>query len=211
MLDAVEAQRRARYRRPDDRDRFTLGAALLRIALGVGFGVAPEAVRIDRTCPRCGAPHGKPRAPDYPVDVSVGHSGDYVAVALSTAGPVGVDVELMRPVDHTKLAVEICAPDEQGSVTSERDLYVYWTRKESVLKAAGIGLTVPLWSLAVTSPSDAPRLLRTPDGMGLTATLRDLSTAPGYAGAVTVLAKGPITFRAHPADDGPQLLTCDAG
>lgn len=53
--------RRAAYRLPADQDRFTLGVALTRTVLGALLGVVPEEVKLDRSCPDCGKPHGRPR------------------------------------------------------------------------------------------------------------------------------------------------------
>lgn len=50
LLNEVERGRRERYLRPDDRDRFTLGAAVTRLAAGELLGVPPERVPLDRTC-----------------------------------------------------------------------------------------------------------------------------------------------------------------
>jgi 4'-phosphopantetheinyl transferase len=112
---------------------------------------------VTRACPDCDRPHGKPLVPDTGLHVSVSHSGDLVAVAVTTAAPVGIDVEL-------------------GS-----DLG--WCRWESVVKATGDGMRVPLF------PVSDPVSYR---GAPLAATVRDLELGPDHVGAVTVLARGPL-------------------
>jgi len=42
LLDDVEAERRGKYKLQDDRDRFTLGAALLRIVVAQWTGLAEQ-------------------------------------------------------------------------------------------------------------------------------------------------------------------------
>jgi phosphopantetheinyl transferase len=67
-------------------------------------------------CPRCGSvEHGRPYV-DAPVDISVAHAAGLTVVAVSTAGPVGVDTER--------------AEDSQPG----------WVRREAVAKALGTGL-----------------------------------------------------------------------
>ena len=118
-LDAVERARAEAYERPADRARSLLGAALLRTAVADHLGVAPHEVVVDRRCPDCGAQHGAPRILGPGTDhswVSVSHSGLLAVVAVSGAGPVGVDVQ--RIAD---LADPADAPG--------------WVRREALLKA----------------------------------------------------------------------------
>src|SRR5439155_22967964 len=60
LLDDVERERRAAYRRDEDGDRFLVGCALAKVALGEHLGRSASSIRLSRTCPTCGKPHGKP-------------------------------------------------------------------------------------------------------------------------------------------------------
>jgi 4'-phosphopantetheinyl transferase len=96
MLDAGERARVESLERPADRGRSLVSAAMLRVAVAAHVGVAPAEVVVDRTCAECGGPHGAPRIvrDGTPVPwVSVSHSGLLAVVALSSRGPVGVDVQ----------------------------------------------------------------------------------------------------------------------
>ena len=196
LLDSSETARRDRYRRRDDRDRFTLGASLLRSVLGAHLGESPAQVRVNRRCSKCGRPHGKPRVASAGVEVSVAHSGDFAAVAITRAGPVGVDVEAILPIDYRALLETVCAPEEFPEVVTHGGFYAYWTRKESVLKAAGFGLTVAPSELWVTPPEEPPRILRAPEPVPPTV-VADVSPDATYAAAVAVLTKTPVDFRTH--------------
>ena len=102
-LDAAERGRLAAYTRDEDKARFLLGAAVIRRVLGRGLEVPPAEVRLDRTCPDCGRPHGKVATDG--MQLSVSHSGDLVAVAFHPGTAVGVDVELVDPaIDADSLA-----------------------------------------------------------------------------------------------------------
>lgn len=195
LLASSEIARRRSYGQEADRDRFTLGAALLRLLVSRRSGLPAEAVPVDRTCPKCGQSHGRPRIQGCALEVSVTHSGDYVAVAVSTS-PVGVDIEAIRPVDYLALVGEVCSPEERAMVATEVDFFHYWTRKESLLKAVGVGLGVPMCSVSVSPPREPPRVLSAPQDFP-SARLAGLSPAWGYAGAVTVLTDGAVLWRAH--------------
>jgi 4'-phosphopantetheinyl transferase len=175
LLDESERGRRDRYLREEDRTRFTLGAVLLRLVVGPGQP-------IDRTCERCGEPHGRPRLPGDDRHVSVTHSGAIAAVAITRAGPVGIDVETLRVFDHTPLLADVLAPEERAPGLEA--FFAYWTRKESVHE------------VAVSAPHEPAQLLRY-QGEALDARMTDLALAPGHAGAATVLTARPVRFRVH--------------
>lgn len=114
-------------------------------------------------------PYGKPSvraAP--PIFVNVSHSGDWVLVAVSRRGEVGIDVELARPdVDVMEIAPtvftrrEMDALVEQGPRERRAMFYRLWTRKEAVLKAWGTGFSldardVHVGAEAPTAPVRAP-------------------------------------------------------
>ena len=96
LLGEVERERRDRFHREEDQVRFTLGVAVLRRAVASTLGVSVADVAIDRTCPTCDQPHGRPRLPGGELHLSVSHSGAWVAVALSPVAPVGIDVERLK-------------------------------------------------------------------------------------------------------------------
>ena len=83
-----------------DRDRTIVAWALVRTLLGDLLGEDPADVAIERHCVRCGSgDHGKPRLADTSAGIhfSLAHSGPHVVVAVSRAGPVGIDVECLKP------------------------------------------------------------------------------------------------------------------
>lgn len=201
-LTALELGRRERYVRGEDRDRFTLATVLLRVAVAAWVDVAVDDVAIDRTCPTCGEPHGRPRVVGHDVHVSIAHSGGFVGVALCGSAPVGLDVEEVGRRPYEDLVDDVCAPSERPSVTGPADFYAYWTRKESVLKALGVGLEEPMTSLLVTPPGAPPAVVSYRDAP-LVATMADVGPADGYAGAVTVLSAGPVAVESA---DGTPLL-----
>jgi 4'-phosphopantetheinyl transferase len=195
FLDASEEARSRQLRRLEDRERFVLAAALLRVVVALRAGLAPEEVRIDRTCARCGGAHGRPRVVGHGLEVSVSHSGALVVIAATSAGRVGVDVERVRPIDHVSLSDEICRPGEARPDLEPASFYKLWTRKESVLKATGAGLRLSMAEVGVTAPGDPPRLLSYAGDTSIECEMADIRPSAGYVGAVTVLGASPVVFR----------------
>lgn len=118
-VSPAELARAEAYERPADRGRSLLGAALLRATVAERLGVRPVEVVVDRTCSDCGGGHGRPRilGPGSALPwVSVSHSGVLVVVAISTDGPIGVDVQRVA---------DLADPEEAGA----------WVRGEARLKA----------------------------------------------------------------------------
>ncbi|MFJ9741742.1 4'-phosphopantetheinyl transferase family protein [Streptomyces sp. NPDC101166] len=228
LLDPVERARHEAIARADDQGRFLLGCALSRIALGELLGVSPAEVPLRRVCPRCGGPHGKPRlavphgSPFAGVDFSVTHSGDVVGVAVVHGAVVGLDVEeagaaldvdTVAPValsDAEFAALNAHPPAERTSAFLR-----VWTRKEAVLKALGVGLTVPPRRLEVSVPTRPPTVLAWPDRPTAPRDLAmadvDVVTGPGRPPAIaTVAVAGATALRVHHRD-GTAAVTAYAG
>jgi 4'-phosphopantetheinyl transferase len=203
LLDEAERRRWAAYRRDADRERFLTGCALAKTALARYTGQRPADVRFDRTCGRCGEPHGKPVLVGGGGQHSVTHSGDLVAVAVARA-PVGVDVEQLdgrrRPLgrdgDPDGLARIVLSPAERAVLAGvpqagrARAFLVAWTRKEAVTKAAGDGLGAAFSHVVVAADAGPPRLVswpypRSPDDVSLL----DLDVADGYVAALAVIGR----------------------
>ncbi|NRQ51339.1 4'-phosphopantetheinyl transferase superfamily protein [Aeromicrobium stalagmiti] len=159
---------------------------LTRIAADAS-GHTVDEVRVVHACRTCGSDrHGKlqVRLPPgaRPLHLSLGRSGDQAVVAVSDAGPVGVDVEATGPASS-------------GLVT--------WVRKESVVKATGHGLTIDPDAIGVSEPDAPPALQAWPESepIGAPVWMFDLPAPDGYVAAATVLAPAPpvVTPEAAPA------------
>jgi 4'-phosphopantetheinyl transferase len=204
VLSDGERARRAGLWDPGHRAQYTVAAALLRLVAAPLTERTAAGVVVDRSCPTCDRPHGRPRLPGTGLHVSISHSGATVAVAVSGAGAVGVDVQQVQDDSVDELSPLVLASSEAGHVEVARDFFTYWTRKEALVKATGDGVTVPLSEVVVTPPGTPPRLLGYPRQDGLAAQLRDLSPDLGYVGALAVLSPGPVVVHERSAE---QLLT----
>ncbi|KOX10055.1 4'-phosphopantetheinyl transferase superfamily protein [Nocardiopsis sp. NRRL B-16309] len=214
LLDEGEQARNARFRQQADRDRHLLGRSLARLALADLAGCPPEKVTFDLRCRSCedkartGArggdeePHGKPHpsGPAQGWEVSVSHSGDWVALAVSEGVPVGIDVEGVTAArDVEGLADYTLAEEERRAwlllPAQERAtaFFGYWARKEALLKATGLGLSGGLRRVAVSPPHTPARLLSWEGGGGPDAAwLSDLDRGTAYRSALAVLTDRPV-------------------
>lgn len=133
------------------RTRVTASTAAVRAILASYTGAAPEALAIERRCHRCGrSGHGKPYlagAPRGAVEWSLSRSGDVGTLAVRRGGRVGVDVERVRPIRRAARKAEqflgtAAAAAVAGAAEGDRSavLLQEWTRREAVVKAAGVGV-----------------------------------------------------------------------
>lgn len=90
------------------------------------------------------ADNGKPIARgNVQRHISISHTGSFVAAAVSSVGPIGIDIERSgKARDFTKLAKFAFGPEEAKVVALEgaRAFYRIWTIREAISKAEGDGL-----------------------------------------------------------------------
>jgi len=182
----------ARQRIDDRRRSLVARAALARLAAATTH-VDPAAVVVAHD------ERGRPVLRDCPeLHVSVAHSGDFVACAIS-GRRVGVDVERTdRPEADDALGARVCAPTERRRLEHmpaeprTRALIRLWARKEAFAKALGVGLALPFEQLDVRH--DIPLIGGVRAGA---LRVRDVNGGPdGYAVAIAAEGRG-YRVRAH--------------
>jgi len=213
-LSPAELHRLDGLRDPGDRDRFATARVLARLRVGARTGADPRDVVIRSACAACGGTdHGRPAVAADPVDgdaragrppqLSLAHAADVVAVAVSTAGPVGVDLEPVAAVFDGFDGVALGAGEARrigasGGLDAHAVRLRAWVRKESVLKATGRGLAVDPRDVDLDDAGGRPVLRRLPGEAEPDAwALWDVDGADGghpWVGAVAVrvaMAGGP--------------------
>ena len=97
--------------------------------------------------------HGRPHLTGS-VDFNISHSGDYVMCAIGHEMKVGVDIEEIKPVDFSDF--ETLMTQEQWHLIKTagnplKTFFKYWAIKESIIKADGRGLNIPLNDIIITN------------------------------------------------------------
>ena len=207
LLNDVERTRYDSYRRDADKLRFLTGRTLIRGVAAVELGKQPRDIAIDSSCFDCGKPHGKPKVDG--LEVSISHSGDWVALAVTDRSPVGVDVEEVRDAEIDGLAGIAFSPAELATFTSvpqgdrKGAFFTYWSRKEAVVKATGKGMSVPMSKLTLTAHDESPRVVASQaDEVDIaTVHMADLTPGDGYRASVAVFGDEAPTVTERDATD----------
>lgn len=168
LLDSHERQRLPQFHSSAPRREFILSRALLRTVLAARLQVAPSALRFERDA------DGKPQlaAPFAQWHFNLSHSGEWVALALGNAGPVGIDIESHeRKNNLTAIARRFFSAAENAALQQpalsepqnpqlaavwlER-FFAIWTLKEAHAKALGCGLSKILSCSSFVPPATFP-------------------------------------------------------
>ncbi|MEO8812866.1 MAG: 4'-phosphopantetheinyl transferase superfamily protein [Caulobacteraceae bacterium] len=160
---------------------------LLRGVLRRYLDEAPEAIRLVE------GPHGKPAIEGpAPVSFNFSHSGRAAVFAVAGCAPVGVDCEAVIFTEDLGGVAEIScsaaerewlAADGEGEFTER--FFRLWTRKEAVIKAVGLGLSLPVSEIGVL-------------GEGLTRV-----AVPGHGPWWVTTIDAPAGYAAACASDAP--------
>ncbi|MCP4698958.1 MAG: 4'-phosphopantetheinyl transferase superfamily protein [Gammaproteobacteria bacterium] len=141
----------ARFKRWQDRHASLFGKLLLQQGLtNTGHSMqCLERLRYEE--------HNRPFI-DASADFNISHSHEYVICVIAGEGRAGIDIEHIRPIaledfqtymTHQEWAAIKTAPQPYEK------FFDYWSIKESVMKADGRGLFIPLPDIEVCPPHSA--------------------------------------------------------
>lgn len=201
-MSARERERAARFATEELRHRYVVTQGVARQILSQCTGIAPEAITYALS------ENGKPRLANETatdLEFNLTHSADLMLMAVTRGGPVGVDVERIRPMDDGLSIAKRFFSDHEATwlkslSAEERDpaFFRLWTRKEALLKATGDGITGGLAEVEVVAPDNTFSPLVTFKSKASGATtwhLTELEPARGFIGALATSVK-------------PRNLTC---
>lgn len=194
VLDSSERLRANSFRQPDRRRQYIQCHATLREILSRHTGVASASIEFQL------GNYGKPvlsgLAAENGITFNLSHSGVFAVIAVAKNQAVGVDIEqvktqrdLLNIAKHCFAESEYLAINRLTSTWRIDAFYTCWSRKESFVKATGLGLSMPLDKFAVNvSPDASARLIAIDSDDDSTANwqMHTLLTPVGYFGALTL-------------------------
>ena len=204
FLSPDERTRADRFRFEVHRNRFVVGRGLMRIILGKHCDVPPERLQFSY------GPNGKPALTPYEgaqrrggaLHFNLAHSEGIGVLAVTQAGPVGVDVEQVRRLQDFKELVRqffsVREAAQFSKLPGEQQpaaFFNLWTRKEALLKATGEGIGRSLNRVEVSFlPGEPARVLSLPaePWAGCEWSLIELAISPAYAGALALPVRNVV-------------------
>lgn len=196
-LPLDERMRASRFLRAEPRRNFVASRAAMRVILGRYLEMPPAEVAIhydSNSKPRLA---GKAAASGLRFNLT--HSGDLALVAVVEGCDIGVDAEMLRPVEHWRhIAGRYFHPAEVDAISAanpgeQNEAFLRcWTRKEAILKVSGTGLANTLDSFAVPWNATFCAWVELPAAANPSTTLRQywlqsLAPRPGYVAAVATV------------------------
>ena len=207
MLSAEEQRRAGAFLAIEHRQNYVAAHAALRFVLGMYLGVSPALVAIgpsDGTKPTLAVTAGMGANDRGFVErewldlrFNLSHTRGAVLIGVATGRELGVDIEWQRPIDDLEgMARSVMSSEELSRWNHLRPesrmcaFYQVWTRKESYLKAIGLGLfrslqdvTVPVSADALEDAQRDSRRVLDGSGEGVWSVL-DIPSWAGYSASV---------------------------
>lgn len=187
-LTESEQARCLRYRRGDDRMRYALTRAMLRhmLAQRLACPLHDIALVFNAFGKPSLAPHLKE---ERALHFNVSHAVKYALVALSSLGPVGVDIEAIAVADQF-MPLETALTDTEQRYCREtagaEAFFRTWCGKEAVLKALGVGILQHLSTVSVVPVAEQLYSVALPMGNPPVKAWQ-LKAPAGFAAALAVL------------------------
>ncbi|MFK7935881.1 MAG: 4'-phosphopantetheinyl transferase superfamily protein [Saprospiraceae bacterium] len=159
LLSDEECAKVKRYRQKKDKLLSVVARGNLRRLLGKQLRQSPQSLIIGKGV------HGKPQLENTNtyVDFNVSHAGSKVLVAVDQSeeratqreSHLGIDIEKVNPLVDIQIIAKYYFSDRELYLINQSPepattFFIYWTRKEALLKAAGVGLVDELSKVDVS-------------------------------------------------------------
>lgn len=191
LLDSSERAKSMRFASELDRRRFVVSHGKLRRILARYLLLPPDKIVFETQS------QGKPFVTGDRSDTvkfNLSHSDSYLLVGISSDYEIGVDIEIWKDIVDYEGVLDLCFSDSERSFWRElsaeqRQAFFYrqWVRKESFVKAVGLGLELDI-SLVETTLTGIGRFLSLPTECGLPEnwSLIALELVHGMSAAITI-------------------------
>jgi 4'-phosphopantetheinyl transferase len=197
MLPKSERDKSEHFRFEIHRTRYIKGHYMLRTLLGRYLGV--DFYDQEFHANLYGKPSLKNGKDTNPIYFNLSNSENICVCAFTHDGDVGVDVEKIHDLSDMGSIVErFFSPLEKKKFRSlpehsrKKSFFKYWTRKEALLKAMGMGLSFPLNKVDVLSKQEESSevFIKTNELDAETEwTLRDINIVEGFASSLALKGK----------------------
>jgi 4'-phosphopantetheinyl transferase len=198
LLSEDERLRLRRFRFEKDQHAFAIRRGLSRKILGDYLNTDPNQIQFFY------GDHGKPElintSGNANIHFNLSHSGSFILFALTLYQRIGVDIEYIHDVPEINQIAEIILSEIEYHIFQtlpEEDkkeaFFHYWTCKEAITKAIGIGLSQPPNSITTSiSPGKPARLIRFKGDKKVASSwlIQSLYLDPDYAAAIAVESNG---------------------
>jgi 4'-phosphopantetheinyl transferase len=198
LLSEDEKFRVRRFRFEKDQHAFAVRRGLLRKILGDYLDTDPSKIQFFY------GEHGKPEIintfGNANIHFNLSHSGSLILFALTLYQRIGVDIEYIHDVPEINQIAGIILSEIEYHIFQmlpEEDkkeaFFHYWTCKEAITKAIGIGLSLPPNSITTSIfPAEPARLIRFKGDKKLASSwfVQSLNLDPDHAAALAVESSG---------------------
>lgn len=157
-LNGEELKRADKFTFEKDRNQFITAHGTLRNVLSKYLEISPTEIQFKKNKNR------KPQVlfPLTSLKFNISHSENKILISVSE-DETGVDIEMIKPGPGYKDFIKTYfSSDEQNKILSspnpDETFYKYWTRKESVLKASGLGIIDNLKEIEVSNEENNSNL-----------------------------------------------------
>lgn len=189
LLSLREKNRADAFIKPIDKNRFVAAHGILSLLSKQIMGTNAQIVLNE---------YGKPHFLDSDLQFNISHSGNIILLAFAINAPIGVDVEEEREIDNLEcLAKNYFHQDEILSLEGldagalSKAFFSCWSKKEAVIKALGLGLSLPLNSFRVTlKPIFGDWELELASQFPQSWTLKAFEPQKGYFAAIAAASRG---------------------
>lgn len=154
ILSDEELLRASKFHFKKDEKRFINSRILLRIILGRYTDMPSATIKFSHN--QFGKPDLIDEQNSHKINFNISHSQNILCLAFSKNDPIGIDCEVVKPVeDYIAIAERHFSPtefDQLKSFPEEKHIegfYTIWTAKEAIIKLIGTGLHFPLQDFSV--------------------------------------------------------------
>lgn len=153
ILNQEEKENASNFKETYQKKYYILSHVILRLLLSKYTGVDPALIEIHKN------KYGKPFITSHNLQFNISHSKNKLAIAIAVC-EVGIDIEYVNPnFDINEILNVTLSINEELNIKKlkpnlqKKQFYLYWTKKEALLKAIGTGINMDLNKLEISDDS----------------------------------------------------------